>query len=640
MAEKRKLLNEMDKCFKKIDEGVEIFEETMDKMNEAHSDNQRDKLQDDLKKEIKKLQRLREQIKGWQNSSDIKDKEKLNQYRKLIEQRMETFKDVERENKTKPHSKQGLSAEEKLDPRMKEKAETLDWLNTQIRKIQDEIDRTESKIESFVTAADTGRKRGKNKDDMKRADKEKVEELKKHLERVKFNLTNLEVCMRLILNEKLEVEEVNNKLRDPLDMYVDALGSEYDDDLATLETMEPDDVYNELNLGDYINQLRVVNCPSTDKEKTTKSPSESPQPEEVPKARNLPVLPSSVPTTRPVVTTHSQPISYAAAASRASPPVRQRNNSVSTSQTTSANVPVSAATPTVSVASSPTSTINVTESTNASIPFTPPSGLPNNPPSYAAVAAANSSSVTPPLSTASTVPTVVEEQERASPPAELSRVQRVDSAKSDDKRLLGPNMNMDELSAAISSMSPEQLRDIVNSEEQTVPKTPQSSVIPPYLGAIPLGVLEPTKEMEAHLHMVDAVASRMPVPSDTEKRRVGNQMIQPSPCYTAPYYPQKMMPNFETLEYYTRLQPETLFFAFYYLEGTKAQLLAAKALKKLAWRYHMKYLQWFQRHQEPQKITDEYERGSYLMFDYEKWTQRKMEDFTFEYKYLEDKDVD
>jgi CCR4-NOT transcriptional regulation complex NOT5 subunit len=55
-----------------IDEGVEVFEETMAKMNDANSDNQRDKLQDDLKKEIKKLQRLREQIKGWQGSPDIK----------------------------------------------------------------------------------------------------------------------------------------------------------------------------------------------------------------------------------------------------------------------------------------------------------------------------------------------------------------------------------------------------------------------------------------------------------------------------------------------------------------------------------------------------------------------------------------
>lgn len=41
---------------------------------------------------------------------------------------MEQFKDIERENKTKPHSKQGLCAEEKLDPREKEKSETIDWL--------------------------------------------------------------------------------------------------------------------------------------------------------------------------------------------------------------------------------------------------------------------------------------------------------------------------------------------------------------------------------------------------------------------------------------------------------------------------------------------------------------------------------
>jgi hypothetical protein len=29
MAEKRKLMSEMEKCFKKIDEGLEIFEDTM-----------------------------------------------------------------------------------------------------------------------------------------------------------------------------------------------------------------------------------------------------------------------------------------------------------------------------------------------------------------------------------------------------------------------------------------------------------------------------------------------------------------------------------------------------------------------------------------------------------------------------------
>lgn len=45
---------------------------------------------------------------------------------------METFKDIERENKTKPHSKQGLSAEEKMDPKEKEKSDAIEWLNVKI----------------------------------------------------------------------------------------------------------------------------------------------------------------------------------------------------------------------------------------------------------------------------------------------------------------------------------------------------------------------------------------------------------------------------------------------------------------------------------------------------------------------------
>ncbi|KHN84737.1 CCR4-NOT transcription complex subunit 3 [Toxocara canis] len=74
--------------------------------------------------------------------------------------------------------------------------------------------------------------------------------------------------------------------------------------------------------------------------------------------------------------------------------------------------------------------------------------------------------------------------------------------------------------------------------------------------------------------------------------------------------------------------------------GSRAQLLAAKALKKLSWRFHTKYLMWFQRHEEPKQITDDYEQGTYVYFDFEKWSQRKKEQFTFEYRYLEDKDFD
>jgi len=71
-------------------------------------------------------------------------------------------------------------------------------------------------------------------------------------------------------------------------------------------------------------------------------------------------------------------------------------------------------------------------------------------------------------------------------------------------------------------------------------------------------------------------------------------------------------------------------------------------------------MMWFQRHEEPKTITDEYEQvrylyyswnwfpislfdfclqGTYIYFDYEKWGQRKKEHFTFEYCYLEDRDL-
>ena len=38
-------------------------------------------------------------------------------------------------------------------------------------------------------------------------------------------------------------------------------------------------------------------------------------------------------------------------------------------------------------------------------------------------------------------------------------------------------------------------------------------------------------------------------------------------------------------------------------------------------------------------ISSLYFQGTYIYFDYEKWGQRKKEGFTFEYRYLEDKEL-
>ena len=63
MAEKRKLQNEMDHCFKKIEGGVERFDDIWNKLHSANNTNKKEKHESKLKKVIKKLQRLRGQVK-------------------------------------------------------------------------------------------------------------------------------------------------------------------------------------------------------------------------------------------------------------------------------------------------------------------------------------------------------------------------------------------------------------------------------------------------------------------------------------------------------------------------------------------------------------------------------------------------
>ena len=76
---------EIDRTLKKVAEGVELFEGIYDKMQASTNQTQKEKLELDLKTQIKKLQRLRDQIKTWVASNDIKDKSQLLENRRLIE---------------------------------------------------------------------------------------------------------------------------------------------------------------------------------------------------------------------------------------------------------------------------------------------------------------------------------------------------------------------------------------------------------------------------------------------------------------------------------------------------------------------------------------------------------------------------
>ncbi|GFU05112.1 CCR4-NOT transcription complex subunit 3 [Trichonephila clavipes] len=233
MADRRKLQGEIERCLKKVSEGVETFEDIWQKVYNATNTNQKEKYEADLKKEIKKLQRLRDQIKTWMASSEIKDKRILLENRKLIETQMERFKVVERETKTKAYSKEGLGAAQKLDPAQKEKDEITNWLATSIEGLNIQLDQFESEIESLSI---TLKKKKNDKDKLDR-----TEELKGWLEKHRYHIKQLETLMRMLDNGTVDVNQIK-KIKDDVDYYIE---SSQDPDFE-----ENEFIYEDLQLED------------------------------------------------------------------------------------------------------------------------------------------------------------------------------------------------------------------------------------------------------------------------------------------------------------------------------------------------------------------------------------------------------
>ena len=207
---------------KKVDEGVQLFDEIWEKVYSTDSQNQKEKYEMDLKKEIKKLQRLRDQIKTWIGSSDVKDKEPLIDARKLIETKMEQFKICEKETKTKTYSEEGLARQEKLDPQEQAKADCETWIREFIDKLTQLVEDAEVEIERLSS--------GKGK----KTNKHQIEECNMHVSNHKFHVSKLEGIIRLVNNDRLDVETVNS-VKDDLEYYMESFEDEdyqqaYDED--------------------------------------------------------------------------------------------------------------------------------------------------------------------------------------------------------------------------------------------------------------------------------------------------------------------------------------------------------------------------------------------------------------------------
>ncbi|KAH7888032.1 Not1 N-terminal domain, CCR4-Not complex component-domain-containing protein [Phlebopus sp. FC_14] len=748
----RKLQTEIDRTLKKVAEGVELFESIYEKMQASTNQTQKEKLETDLKTQIKKLQRLRDQIKTWVASNDIKDKSVLLENRKLIETQMEKFKACEKEMKTKAFSKEGLTQSAKLDPKAQEKLEVTSWLQQSVEDLTLQVEAAEAEIESLQSG---GKKRGKGQSSAAG----RLDDLEHLNERRKWHINRLELILRLLDNGSLPTERVL-ALKEDVTYFVESnMEENFDedeglyDDLNLEEQEEKFGLANDDDDGSDESDAQSEDIPTRTPKKhdkdeesvassskrddspvqqkksgvnmqlrksslateTSKPPPPPPNPNFAQQPMSSILKAGLPPAPRPPATL--PPIRYAAAAAAAVsssststvvPPTPSGPQPTTLSATSTAAIaPSTSQSLQDQLASSPSLTHpSVTSPILSSAASHQPEGSFYSGQDSPAISEAVPSSVSGPAASSSpqrthlkgkssSEPVTSPVMPRAASPAAFQAV----SPDAQHPQQPQANGTLQVTQAASQpppsgpSPLPQQVQPLPPSTSglptsvstTSVPQPPQyppgvkvpppgeqhAAAVQPQLGA---GMQRPTSTAPAQQSaqvqprpsasafpgsLSDLVASfetvkqkaphRMnnlgevhklleggytsaPQPVDTEKPKY---YVPRHPFNTASFYPQVPNHILTTPGLFSQIDVETLFYVFYYLPGTYQQYLAAKELKRQSWRFHVKYLTWFQRHSEPQAITEEYEQGVYVYFDWEgSWCQRKKSDFRFEYRYL------
>merc|ERR1719204_1750106 len=134
-AAARKLQKEIETVLKKVDDGIDEFADHWDQAAGAGSSQQKERVGEELKKSINKLQRFRVQIREWLTQAGITSeyKEKLEESRRRVESDMQRFKDFERDIKTKAFSTNALNRGDELELEEAEKIKYQDWLASTIQ---------------------------------------------------------------------------------------------------------------------------------------------------------------------------------------------------------------------------------------------------------------------------------------------------------------------------------------------------------------------------------------------------------------------------------------------------------------------------------------------------------------------------
>ena len=202
-----------------------------------------------MKKEIKKLQRFRDQVKQWAASNDVKDKNPLLDARRRIEVEMERFKVIEKETKTKAFSKEGLAAARVAkDPKEKAKDEARDWIAAAIEEMNAQIETFEGEIDSLTSSS-------RKKSSKTSGGNSRLTHLEESMSRHHQHIARLELCEKLVEDDALEPADAED-LKDLVEDYLERNQDDFD------EFAEPEDMYADLDL-DELEELAARNKASS-----------------------------------------------------------------------------------------------------------------------------------------------------------------------------------------------------------------------------------------------------------------------------------------------------------------------------------------------------------------------------------------
>jgi CCR4-NOT transcription complex subunit 3 len=534
---------------------------------------------------------------------------------------MEMFKAVEKEMKTKAFSKEGLSAAAKLDPKEKEKMEMCQFISDMVDEIGRQLESNEAETETLQA----GLKRGK-KDTAKG---ERLTDLEKSADQHKWHMTKLEVLLRSLENGSVEVDQVKD-IEDGIKYYVEN-NSEADfveddslyDDLNLEEEEDMFGVNNDNDKGSSQDAQSIHDDPPDDNPRTniTSGPKGKQVATEAPTTGRRPSvqlksplpalstlhasLPGNVngkqsetmkPAPLPTIPT-GQPLKYASAAAAAAasdksgvgisplPPPPGSGKSLDT-----ASPAITAAQPVIPAPSPAAEAQQARHSEPAAKRATP---APREEPKPV-----EPSEPTPPASQPAKSTLTATASTTAAQPQESSSTKGLQPP-SPDSGIAGIALSQGDPSHEEEEESiyhlPSSLSDLLESFEETKQRAKSDQ-------PFDLGMLN---------------ASRLTCPTPLDAEKPNHYQPQNPYAYTPAHYPQEPLPIFDDPRLYSRIDTDSLFYAFYYRQGTYQQYLAAKALKSQSWRFHKQYQTWFQRHEEPKNITEEFEQGTYRFFDYE-----------------------